>query len=108
MLEGLEIEIGHRLRAQPSDHSKPIIDLLEGLLSNGVQISEAKAYLPETFLTGVEDLMRWYVEHPRRERSRRRGGRTAVLAAMRKSFEDAGVWTLMWKQIPAANLHQAR
>ena len=22
---------------------------------------------------------------------------------MRKSFEDAGVWTLMWKQIPAAN-----
>ena len=102
MLEALEIEIGHRLRAQPADHSKPIIALLEGSLSNGVQITEAKAYLPETFLSGVEDLMRWYVDRPRRERSKQQGGRTAVLAAMRKSFEDAGVWTLMWKQIPAA------
>ena len=102
MLEALEIEIGHRLRAQPADHSKPIIALLEGSLSNGVQITEAKAYLAETFLTGVEDLMRWYVDRPRRERSKQHVGRTAVLAAMRKSFEDAGVWTLMWKQIPAA------
>jgi hypothetical protein len=103
MLEGLEIEIGHRLRTQPSDHPKPIIDLLEDLLSNGIQITEAKAYLPETFLTGLEDLMRLYVENPRRERSQRRGGRAAVQAAMRKSFEEAGVWTLMRKQIPAAN-----
>ncbi len=102
MLEALEIEIGHRLRAQPADHPKPIMALLEGSLSNGVQITEAKAYLAETFLTGVEDLMRWYVDRPRRERSKQLVGRTAVLAAMRKSFEDAGVWTLMWKQIPAA------
>jgi hypothetical protein len=102
MLEALEIEIGHRLRAQPADHSKPIMALLEGSLSNGVQITEAKAYLAETFLSGVEDLMRWYVDRPRRERSKQPGGRTAVLAAMRRSFEDAGVWTLMWKQIPAA------
>ncbi len=102
MLEALEIEIGHRLRAQPADHPKPIMALLEGSLSNGVQITEAKAYLAETFLSGVEDLMRWYVDRPRRERSKQQGGRPAVLAAMRKSFEDAGVWTLMWKQIPAA------
>jgi hypothetical protein len=102
MLEALEIEIGHRLRAQPSDHPKPIMALLEGSLSNGVQITEAKAYLAETFLSGLEDLMRWYVDRPRRERSKQQGGRVAVLAAMRKSFEDAGVWTLMWKQIPAA------
>src|SRR5271155_1148862 len=40
MLEALEIEIGHRLRAQPADHSKPIMALLEGSLSNGVQITE--------------------------------------------------------------------
>jgi Protein of unknown function (DUF3037) len=102
-LEALEIEIGHRLRTQSPDHPKPIIDRLEDLLSNAVQITEAKAYLPETFLTGLEDLMRLYVDSPRRERSHRRGGRAAVQAAMRKSFEDAGVWTLMRKQIPAAN-----
>jgi hypothetical protein len=102
-LEALEIEIGHRLRTQSPDHPKPIIDRLEDLLSNAVQITEAKAYLPETFLTGLEDLMRLYVDSPRRERSQRRGGRAAVQAAMRKSFEEAGVWTLMRKQIPAAN-----
>ena len=102
MLEALEIEIAHRLRAQPPDHPKPIMGLLEGSLSNGVQITEAKAYLAETFLTGLEDLMRSYVDSPRRERSKRRGGRATVRAAMRKSFEEAGVWTLMRKEIPAA------
>ena len=108
MLEALEIEIGHRLRTQPADHPKPIMDLLEDSLSNGIQITEAKAYLAETFLTGLEDLMRLYVDNPRRERSQRRGGRAAVQAAMRKSFEEAGVWTLMRKQIAGRQLHQAR
>jgi hypothetical protein len=102
MLEALEIEVGHRLLSQPADHPKPIMALLEGMLSNQVQITDAKGYLPETFLTGLEDLMRQYVDSPRRERNLRRGGRTAVLAAMRKHFEEAGVWTLMRKQIAAA------
>jgi hypothetical protein len=102
MLEALEIQIGHRLRTQSPDHPKPIIDFLEGSLSNEVQITEAKAYLPETFLAGLEDLMRLHVDSPRRERSQRRGGRAAIQAAMRRSFEEAGVWTLMRKQIPAA------
>jgi hypothetical protein len=103
MLEGLEIQIGQRLRTQLPDHPKSIMDLLEGSLSNEVQITDAKAYLPETFLTGLEDLMRLHVDGPRRERSQKRGGRTAVQAAMRNSFEEAGVWALMRKQIPAAN-----
>ena len=33
MLEALEIEIGHRLRAQTVDHSRPVIELLEASLS---------------------------------------------------------------------------
>jgi Protein of unknown function (DUF3037) len=102
-LEALEIEIGHRLRAQPSDQRKPIMTLLEESLSNGIQITEAKAYLPESFLAGLEELMRLYVDTPRRERSQRRGGRAALHAAMRTRFEEAGVWTLMRKQIAAAN-----
>jgi hypothetical protein len=102
MLEAFEIEVGHRLLSQPTDHPKRIMTLLEGMLSNQVQITDAKGYLPETFLTGLEDLMRQYVDSPRRERSRRQGGRAAVLAAMRKHFEEAGVWTLMRKQIAAA------
>jgi hypothetical protein len=102
MLEALEIEVGQRLLSQPADHPKPIMALLEGMLSNQVQITDAKGYLPETFVTGLEDLMRQYVDSPRRERGHRRGGRAAVLAAMRKHFEEAGVWTLMRKQIAAA------
>jgi Protein of unknown function (DUF3037) len=103
MLEALEIEVGHRLRSQPADHPKPIQGLLEGMLSNQVQITDAKGYLPETLVTGLEDLMRQYVDSPKRERGQRRGGRVAVVAAMRKAFEEAGVWGLMRKQIPVAD-----
>jgi Protein of unknown function (DUF3037) len=103
MLEALEIEIGHRLRSQPADHPKPILGLLEGSLSNGVQMTETKGYLAESFLSGVEDLMRLYVDNPRRERKQRRGGRAALVAAMRTHFEAAGVWTLMRKHIAAAS-----
>ncbi len=103
MLEALEIEIGQRLRAQPADHPKPIMALLEESLSNGVQITETKAYLAESFLAGLEDLMRLYVDTPRRERSQRRGGRAALHRGHATHFEEAGVWTLMRKQIAAAN-----
>jgi len=101
MFEALEIEIGQRLRA--ADHPKPIMALLEGSLSNGVQITETKGYLAESFLSGLEDLMRLYVDSPRRERKQRRGGRAALVAAMRTHFEAAGVWTLMRKHIAAAS-----
>ncbi len=73
MLEALEIEVGHRLRSQPPDHPKPIIALLEASLSNGLQITDTKAYLAETFLAGLEDLMRLYVDSPRRERIQQPG-----------------------------------
>ena len=103
MLEALEIEIGHRLRASPADDPRPVMARLEDTLSNGLQITETKAYLAETFLTGLEELMHLYVDTPRRERSQRRGGRSALVAAMRMRFEEAGVWTLMRKQIAVAD-----
>jgi hypothetical protein len=106
MLEALEIEIGHRLRSQLPDHPKPILGLLEGSLSNGVQITETKGYLAESFLSGLEDLMRLHVDSPRRERKQRRGGRGAIVAAMRTHFEAAGVWTLMRKHIAASRYTQ--
>jgi Protein of unknown function (DUF3037) len=99
MLEALEIEVGHRLASQPIDHPKPILPLLERSLSNAVQITEAKAYLAESFPAGIEDLMKRYVESPKRERTQRRGGRSALVAAMRTRFEAAGVWNLMQKQV---------
>ena len=106
MFEALEIEIGQRLRSQPADHPKPIMALLEESLSNGIQITETKGHLAESFVSAVEDLMRLYVDSPRRERKQRRGGRAAIVSAMRTQFEAAGVWTLMRKHIAAANYTQ--
>jgi Protein of unknown function (DUF3037) len=103
MLDALEIEVGRRLATQPADHRRPIVGVLEDSLSNGIQITETKAYLAETFPAGLEDLMRRYVDTPPRGRSQRRSGRSALHAAMRTRFEEAGVWTLMRKQIAAAN-----
>lgn len=102
MLEALEIEVGQRLRTQPANHPQAILGRLEDTLSNGLQITETKAYLAETVLAGLEDLMRLYVDSPRRERTQRRSGRPAVVAQMRTRFEQAGVWALMRKNIVAA------
>jgi Protein of unknown function (DUF3037) len=107
MLEALEIEIGQRLRSESVPHTKSLMGRLEESLSNGLQISESKAYLAESFPAGLEDLMRRYVDTPPRPRSQRRGGRTALHAAMRTRFEEAGVWTLMRKQIAAAHYTKA-
>jgi hypothetical protein len=102
MLEALELEVAHRLRVQTGNHPRQTMDQLESSLSNGVQITESKGYLAETFPAGLEELMRLYVDPPRKERVRRRSGRAALLAAMRLRLEQAGVWSLMRKQIPAA------
>ncbi len=102
MLEALEIEVGQRLATQPADHRRPIVGVLEDSLSNGIQITETKAYLAETFLAALEDLMRRYVDTPPRARTQRRSGRSALHAAMRTRFEEAGVWALMRKHIAAA------
>jgi len=108
MLEALEIEIGQRLRDETADELRPgmtppVLARLEDTLSNGLQITESKGYLAESFPAGLEELMRLYVDSQRRERSQRRSGRTALVAAMRMRFEEAGVWTMMRKQIAAAD-----
>jgi hypothetical protein len=106
MLEALGIELGHCLGAETSNRpvvDRSIMNFLETSMSNGIQITESKGYLAENFLAGLEDLMRLYVDSPQRGRSRRRSGRAALLATMRARFEQAGVWALMRKKIPAAN-----
>jgi hypothetical protein len=55
----------------------------------------------------VEELMRLYVDAPKRERVSRLGGRAALQAAMRDEFERAQVWNLMRKQIRAAEYTRA-
>src|ERR1700761_3362355 len=101
-LEGMEVDLNQRLQSQSGSPLRPVTAVLEDSLSNGVQITDSKGYLAETFLAGLDDLMRRYVDSPRRERGHRRAGRAALHAAMRQRFEEAGVWNLMRRQIPVA------
>ena len=104
LLEGMEGELRRRLQedmARPEDERK-FTRILDESLSLGVQITEAKAYLAESLPTGMEELMKMYVDPPKRERLSRLSGRAAIQSAMRDEFERAQVWNLMRKQIRAA------
>ena len=96
LLEGMESELRLRLLEEPGGK---LMRLLEESLSLNVQMTVPKAYLAESLPAGMEELMRLYVEPPRRERVPRLSGRAAVHARMRTEFEHAGVWDLLRKRI---------
>jgi hypothetical protein len=99
VLEGMESELRRWFREEP--HGR-LMQLLQESLSLNVQMTAPKAYLAESIPAGVEELMRLYVEPPKREKMSRVRGRSAIQAAMRGEFERAGVWDLLRKQIPAS------
>ena len=98
-LEGMESELRKRFREEPEGK---LMRLLDESLSLNVQMTDPKGYLAESLPAGIEELMRLYVEPPRRERLSRLRGRAAIQAAMRGEFERAGVWDLLRKQIAAS------
>ena len=100
LLEGMESELRRLLGEEP--HGK-LMRLLDESLSLNVQMTGSKAYLAESLPAGVEELMRLYVEPPRRERLPRLRGRAGIQAVIRGEFERAGVWDLLRKQIPASD-----
>ena len=105
LLEGLEGEIGARLRMAGTDAPgiKPVMEILEDTLANSVQMTEVKACLAESLPAELEQLMRMYVEPLKAPAVRRKAsGRTAIAARVRDEFERAGVWGLMRKRISAA------
>jgi hypothetical protein len=105
LLEGMESELRRRLQedlARPEAERK-FTRILDESLSLNVQITEPKAYLAESMPAGMEELLRMYVDPPKRERVSRLSGRAAIQSAMRDEFERAQVWTLMRKQIRASD-----
>jgi hypothetical protein len=103
MLEALEGELQQRLNEAGAEvGAKPILELIEDSFSNTLQITDAKGCLAESAIAEVENLMRVYVEPPKRTRAVARKGRAAIQASMRVHFERARVWQLMQKRIPAA------
>lgn len=102
MLEALEDEVKERMASSPE-----LLRLLRESLSNVVQITEPKACLAETFQTQMDQLMRLYVDVPKRAREKRLTGRLSIAGQMRRSFEREDVWKLMQKRIPAARYTRA-
>lgn len=100
VLEGMETELRSRLR---NDKDGKMMRILDEALSLNVQITPPKGYLAESLPAGVEELMRMYVDPPKRERMPRLSGRAAIQSAMRSEFEHAGVWDLLRKRIPASD-----
>jgi len=99
LLEGMESELRRRLTEETDGKLRRILD---ESLSLSVQMTAPKAYLAESLPAGVEELMRLYVDPPKRERAERLSGRAAIHMRMRAEFERAGVWDLMRKRIAAS------
>lgn len=103
-LEGMETELRRHLEedaGRPAGEKK-VARILHESLSLNLQMTEPKGYLAQSVSAGVEELMRLYVDAPKRERVSRLSGRAGLQAAMRDEFERAQVWNLMRKQIRAA------
>jgi hypothetical protein len=100
LLEGLESELRSRLL---NDAERKFARIVDESFSLNVQMTEPKAYLAESFPAGMEELMRLYVDPPKRDRLPRLSSRAAIQAAMRSEFEHAGVWDLLRKRIPASD-----
>ena len=104
LLEGLEGEIGARLKVAGKDSLgiKPVMEILEDTLANSVQLTEVKACLAESLPAELEQLMKMYIEPLKVKAERKRTGRAAIAGAMRTEFERAGAWGLMRKRIAAS------
>jgi len=98
-LEGMESELRRKLSEDPDGE---LMRILNESLSLNVQMTSPKGYLVESLPAGVEELMRMYVDPPKRERAERLSGRAAIQAKMRTEFERAGAWDLMQKRIAAS------
>ena len=98
MLEGLESELRGKLTEQGAQ-AQAMMRVLEDSFSNAIQITEPKAYLAESMISGIEELMRLYVEPRKRQAAIRKSGRQAIHAKMRSQFERVGVWDFMRKRI---------
>jgi hypothetical protein len=99
LLEGMESELRSRLEADADGKLRRILD---ESLSLSVQMTAPKAYLAESLQAGVDELMRLYVDPPKRKGAERLSGRAAIHAKMRTEFEHAGVWDMMRKRIAAS------
>lgn len=102
MFAGLEAELQQRL-AGSETAERPLLEVLDGSFSNGLQMTPARGLLAESLPAAMESLLRLYVDAPVTRATRtQEEGRTVIAGRMRRAFEAAGAWPLMRKEIAAA------
>ena len=100
MLEALERDIQKQL-SEAGDRDK-LLQKMEDSFSNLVQVSRTKACLTLEPAKEIETLASLYFDGPKRMTRPESSERQRVLRAMRGSFEQAGVWASLMKNIPTA------
>jgi Protein of unknown function (DUF3037) len=102
MLEAMETEMRRRLLESDSD-APSLMKTIEDSFSHLIQVTAPKALLAENLAAGMDQIMRLYVE-PRREKVRQAlSGRAAIARTLRTHFEQARVWDLLRRRIPASD-----
>ncbi|MGH9503674.1 MAG: DUF3037 domain-containing protein [Terriglobales bacterium] len=100
MLEALERDIRGQL-GEARDR-EALLWKLNDSFSNLIQVSPTKACLAEEPGKEMETLARLYFEGPKPVARLGSSERQRILKSMRAGFEQAGIWTSLMKEIPAA------
>ena len=101
MLAALEDDIRRQLTRGPLDRAT-LLTKLQDYCSNGLRFTAPKACLAEDPQREMETLAGMYLER-KYAGGRERSARHIIFGRMRDAFEQAGVWGLMLKKIPAAD-----
>jgi Protein of unknown function (DUF3037) len=100
MLEALERDIrGQLVEARDRE---ALLRKLDDSFSNLIQVSPTKACLAQEPAKEMETLASLYFDGPRRGTRPGSSERQRIVRSMRGAFEQAGVWTSLMKEIPAA------
>jgi len=100
MLEALERDIRGQL-GEVRERGM-LLHRLEDSFSNVIQLSPTKGCLAAEPAKEIEMLARLYFEGPKPKTRGAVSARQRILKNMRAAFEQAGVWTLLMKDIPVA------
>lgn len=100
MLEALEREVRGQLAG--TGDREVLLRRLQDSFSNVIQLSPAKGCLAEDPAVEIGMMASLYLEAARTGGTREASARQKILGEMRDAFEQAGVWSLMRKQIAVA------
>lgn len=97
VLQSLGREI-HKWLQEP-DGRAAVTKLLNESFSGLIEVSPSKGDLGAQPLEEIEKIARIYLEKPLQPGKRELGARQRILSSMQRSFEQAGVWEHMLKEI---------